>query len=200
MPNVREPIKESSKEKKQRIINIGFKLMCKKGYHNVSCVDIAKVSNVSTGIIYQYFEDKLDIFIAGTNLYCEQIMFPMQNAFKNLQNNKDNLDKILRKMIDDSIKAHIINKDAHKELISMSYLEKRVFNILSLNEEMVTKKILHNFPDSPNIKEKIHLLINMVDNLCHEIVYHHHEGYNYEYMKENTIKMIENMMEDIYEN
>lgn len=82
MPNVREPIKESSKEKKQKIIDIGFKLMCEKGYHNVSCVDIAASANVSTGIIYQYFKDKLDIFIAGTKLYSEKLMFPMLNALE----------------------------------------------------------------------------------------------------------------------
>ena len=35
--------------------------MCNKGYHNVSCVDIAKYAGVSTGLIYQYFTDKKDI-------------------------------------------------------------------------------------------------------------------------------------------
>ena len=37
--------------------------MCNKGYYNISTPDIAKEANVSTGIIYQYFNDKKDIFI-----------------------------------------------------------------------------------------------------------------------------------------
>ena len=200
MPNVREPIKESSKEKKQKIIDIGFKLMCEKGYHNVSCVDIAASANVSTGIIYQYFKDKLDIFIAGTKLYSEKLMFPMLNALENKSITKENFDKILRNMIDETIKAHTLTKNAHKELMSMSCLDNEVFAIFNCNEEAATKKLVNNFPNTANIEEKVHLLINMVDNLCHEIVYHHHDGYDYEFMKEETIKLIEYMMEDTHEN
>lgn len=200
MPNVREPIKESSKEKKQKIIDIGFKLMCEKGYHNVSCVDIAASANVSTGIIYQYFKDKLDIFIAGTKLYSEKLMFPMLNALENKNITKENFDKILRNMVDDAIKAHTLTKNAHKELMSMSCLDNEVFAIFNCNEEDATEKLVRNFPKVKNIKEKVHLLINMVDNLCHEIVYHKHENYDYTFMKEQTIKLIEYMMEDVYEN
>ena len=200
MPNVREPIKESSKEKKQKIIDVGFRLMCEKGYHNISCVDIAASANVSTGIIYQYFKDKLDIFIAGTKLYSEKLMFPMLNALENKNITKENFDKILRNMVDDAIKAHTLTKSAHKELMSMSCLNNEVFAIFNCNEEAATEKLVNNFPNTSNIKEKVHLLINMVDNLCHEIVYHQHEGYDYEFMKEETIKLIEYMMEDTHEN
>lgn len=200
MPSVREPIKESSKEKKQKIIDVGFKLMCEKGYHNVSCVDIAKASHVSTGIIYQYFEDKLAIFIAGTKLYSQKLMFPMLKTLENNRVTKENFDEILRTMISETIKAHELTKRAHKELMSMSCLDNAVFAIFNDNEEEVTFKMLSNFPKSQNIQEKVHLLINLVDNLCHEIVYHKHSGYDYEFMQEETIKLIEHMMEDIYEN
>ena len=200
MPNVREPIKESSKEKKQKIIDVGFRLMCEKGYHNVSCVDIAASANVSTGIIYQYFKDKLDIFIAGTKLYSEKLMFSMLNALENKNITKENFDKILRNMVDDAIRVHTLTKNAHKELMSMSCLDNEVFAIFNFNEEAATEKLVNNFPNTINIKEKVHLLINMVDNLCHEIVYHHHDGYDYEFMKEETIKLIEYMMEDTHEN
>ena len=75
MGNIREPIKKSSIEKKERIIKKGFELMCEKGYHNVNTVDIAKYSNVLTGIIYQYFNDKKDIFVEGVKDYANNIMF-----------------------------------------------------------------------------------------------------------------------------
>ena len=200
MGTVREPIKESSKEKKQKIIDIGFRLMCEQGYHNVSCVDIAAAAGVSTGIIYQYFADKHDIFIAGAKLYSGNLMFPMLKILENEKITRDNFDKVLRSMITETINAHELTQNAHKELMSMSCLDNEVFAIFNSNEIEVTEKLLHNFPKCPNIKEKIHLLINMVDNLCHEIVYHKHENYDYEFMKEETIKLIEYMMEDVYEN
>lgn len=49
--------------------------MCEKGYHNVNTVDIAKYADVSTGIIYQYFSDKRDIFIEGTKNYCHEVVY-----------------------------------------------------------------------------------------------------------------------------
>ena len=123
-----------------------------------------------------------------------------KKALENKNITKENFDKILRNMIDEAIKAHTLTKSAHKELMSMSCLDNEVFTIFNCNEETATEKLVNNFPNTANIKEKVHLLINMVDNLCHEIVYHQHEGYDYEFMKEETIKLIEYMMEDTHEN
>ena len=199
MGSIREPIKESSKEKKQRIIEKGFQLMCEKGYHNVSCIDIAKYAEVSTGIIYQYFKDKKDIFIEGTKLYSERIMFPMLHTLEQEIITRENFDSILRQMIENSLKAHQLTKRAHKELMSMSCLDHEIFNIFRFNEMNATDDLVKNFPNSKNLKEKVHLMINLVDQLCHEIIYHKHDGYDYEFMKNETIRMIEYMMEDVYE-
>ena len=91
MSNIREPIKKTSIEKKQKIIEKGFELMCKEGFYNVNCVDIAKYADVSTGSIYQYFNDKRDIFIAGVKNYSNAIMFPMIDVIKSKKITKDNL-------------------------------------------------------------------------------------------------------------
>ena len=48
----REPQQKRSIEKKNRIIEIGFRLMCEKGYQNTTTADIAKAAGDSTGIIY----------------------------------------------------------------------------------------------------------------------------------------------------
>lgn len=67
MENVktREPQQKRSIEKKNRIIETGFRLMCENGYQKTTTADIAKAAGVSTGIIYSYFKDKRDIFICG---------------------------------------------------------------------------------------------------------------------------------------
>ena len=71
MGKVREPSRKSSIEKKEHIIEIGFHMICERGYHHVSTVDIAKKAGVSTGIIYQYFQDKHDILLAGIRKYSD---------------------------------------------------------------------------------------------------------------------------------
>ncbi|NLC47867.1 MAG: TetR/AcrR family transcriptional regulator, partial [Tenericutes bacterium] len=75
--SVREPIQKRSIEKKEKIIESGFNLICEKGYHNTNTAEIAKNAGVSTGIIYQYFKDKHDILIEGMKLYSSSIFYPM---------------------------------------------------------------------------------------------------------------------------
>ena len=45
-----------------------------------------------------------------------------------------------------------------------------------------------------NSIEKIHIIIGIVDNLCHEIVYHNHKKLNYDIMKKEVIKIILNIL------
>ena len=199
MSEVREPIKKTSIAKKERIIKRGFELMCNKGYHNVSCVDIAKYANVSTGIIYQYFNDKRDIFIEGTKDYADKIMFPMLGIIDNKDVDKKNIREVFVKMIDSYIKTHTIKKEAHEELMAMSCLDKDIANIFNDREMFLTMKVSSilikgGFNDK-NIEEKVHLLIGIIDNYCHEVVYHKHKDLNYDVMKEELLDIIVNFLD-----
>lgn len=199
MSEVREPIKKTSIAKKERIIKKGFELMCNKGYHNVSCVDIAKYANVSTGIIYQYFNDKRDIFIEGTKDYADKIMFPMLGIIDNKDVDKKNIREVLVKMIDSYIKTHTIKKEAHEELMAMSCLDKDIANIFNDREMLLTMKVssilIKGGFNNKNIEEKVHLLIGIIDNYCHEVVYHKHNDLNYDVMKEELLDIIVNFLD-----
>lgn len=199
MSEVREPIKKTSIAKKERIIKKGFELMCNKGYHNVSCVDIAKYANVSTGIIYQYFNDKRDIFIEGTKDYADKIMFPMLGIIDNKDVDKKNIREVFVKMIDSYIKTHTIKKEPHEELMAMSRLDKDIANIFNDREMLLTMKVSSilikgGFNDK-NIEEKVHLLIGIIDNYCHEVVYHKHKDLNYDVMKDELLDIIVNFLD-----
>ena len=196
---VREPIKKSSIEKKNRIIKMGFELMCDKGYYNVTCVDIARYAGVSTGIIYQYFNDKRDIFIEGTKDYADKIMFPMLGIIDNKDVDKKNIREVLVKMIDSYIKTHTIKKEAHEELMAMSCLDKDIANIFNDREMLLTMKVssilIKGGFNNKNIEEKVHLLIGIIDNYCHEVVYHKHKDLNYNVMKEELLDIIVNFLD-----
>ena len=45
-----------------------------------------------------------------------------------------------------------------------------------------------------NILENVHISINLIDNLCHEIVYHKHQELDYNVMIDNVIKIIVNLL------
>ncbi len=198
MSETRVPTQKRSIEKRNRIIEKGFELMCENGYYNTSTPDIAEYANVSTGIIYQYFNDKKDIFIEGVKEYSNNIMFPMISILETEKIEIKNLSFLLKTMINKFIQTHTISKKAHEELIAMSHLDNDVAEIFKNSELEMTEKIV-NLLDNNNIhlknpREKVHIIIGIVDNLCHEIVYHKHTKINYDIMQDEVVNIIVNIL------
>lgn len=198
MSETRMPTQKRSIEKRNRIIEKGFVLMCEQGYYNTTMPDIAKYADVSVGIIYQYFNDKKDIFIEGVKNYSDGIMYPMINILETRKIEIDNLNIILTNMINELVKSHNMSKTAHEELIAMSHLDDDVGNIFKNSELKMTEKIVllleNNNLHINNAREKIHIAIGLIDNLCHEIVYHKHEKFDYNTMQKEVIDIIMNML------
>ena len=190
MSEIRIPTQKRSIEKKDKIVEKGFELMCENGYFNTSTNDIAKYAGVSTGIIYQYFNDKKEIFIEGVKNYSDTIMFPILDILKNNNLKFDNLDTLLDK--------HTLSKKAHEEMMALSHLDEDIAQIFHDKEMVTTKKIVEvlekNKIDSNNLIEKVHIIIGIVENYCHEIVYHKHTSLNYNFMKQEVINVITNIL------
>lgn len=189
MSEVREPIKKSSILKKEKIMEKGFELMCEKGYHKVSSVDIAKYAGVSTGCIYQYFKDKKAIFVEGAKIYLKEICFPILEVFLEYSKKEMMLEELIQKVLDKSVQSQRMSYYAHQELMSMCCLDEEIAQIFNQNELEVTEKILYYMNGYPG-KEKIHLFIQIVDDYIHEIVYHQHSEYDYTIMYEETKKIL----------
>ena len=189
MTEVRDPIKKTSILRKEKIIEKGFELLCEKGFHNVSCIDIARYAGVSTGCIYQYFKDKKSIFVEGAKIYLKHICFPLLEVFEEYKEKEISVEKFVSLVLDRSIEKQNLSRNAHQELMSMCCLDEEVAQIFNQNELEVTEKILHYLKGDPG-KEKIHLFIQIVDDYSHEVVYHKHSLYNYTIMYEETQKIL----------
>lgn len=198
MSETRMPTQKRSIEKRNRIIEKGFELMCENGYYATTIPDIAKYSDVSVGIIYQYFNDKKDIFIEGIKNYSNAIMYPMLDIFENKKIEITNLKSLISDVIELFIKNHTISKKAHEELLAMSHLDEDVGNIFKTYEFEMTEKVVALLENNnifiKNSREKVHIAYNMIDTLCHEIVYHKHKQIDYDTMKNEIIDIIVNIL------
>lgn len=184
------PKQKRSIEKRNKIIEKGFELICKNGFYNTNTNDIAKYANVSTGIVYQYFNDKKEIFLEGINLYYNSIMFPILDVLES----KNNLDDIIDEIINKFLLKHTLSKNAHEEIIALSHLDEDVSKIFHEKELEMTNKTI-KFLNSLNInlnnkKEKVHIIIGIIENLCHSIIYHDDDCFNYDEMKKEVILII----------
>ena len=191
--SIREPKQKRAIEKKEKIIESGFNLICQNGYYNTNTKVIAKKANVSTGIVYQYFNDKHDILIEGLLLYGDEIFFPIL-TFDIDNYDIKNFDKDLKRLIDNQINNHKLSQNAHEEITAMAHTDKEVADYFYKKELEVTEKIKNmliknNFNDD-NLNEKVHIMIGLIDNLCHEVVYHKHKNMNYDNMTSIIIKNI----------
>ena len=194
MSEVRMPMQKRSIEKRNKIIELGFSLMCNQGYFNTNTNDIAKYAGVSTGIVYQYFNDKKEIFIEGVKIYSDSIMFPIIDVLKKKKIDFDNMEDMLSEMLEVFTTKHTLSKKAHEEMMALSHLDDDVAKIFHDKEIMTTRMIVNTLNSygikQDNLFEKVHIIIGIVENYCHEIVYHHHDKVNYNVMKDEVIKII----------
>ena len=194
--NIRKPKQQRAIEKKEKIIEAGFNLICENGYYNTNTAEIAKKAGVSTGIVYQYFKDKYDILIEGLEKYGDNIFFPMLKS-KDVLFDKKDFDKFLKQIIKHNISSHKVSNTAHEEIMAMVHSDKRVAEYYykrELETTNILKNILlnNNFKDD-NLSEKVHIMMGLIDNLCHEVIYHKHDNMNYDIMTELVIDNIKNL-------
>lgn len=190
---IREPIQKRSIEKKEKIIKAGFELICLQGYHNTTTPQIAKKAGVSTGIVYQYFNDKHDIFIAGLEKYADSIFYPINDIYEE-KFDKNDLSSFIKNIIKKYIENHKLSDAAHEEIMAMTHSDKDVAYYYYKREIDMTKNIdqilENNGYSSENLMEKVHLIIGLIDNLCHEIIYHKHSEINYDIMTNFVVESI----------
>lgn len=196
---IRKPKQQRAIEKKEKIIEAGFNLICENGYYSTNTAEIAACAGVSTGIVYQYFKDKYDIFIEGLEKYGDDIFFPMLKT-KNIKFNKKDFEKILKQMIKHYISNHKVSSVAHEEIMAMVHSDKRVAEYYTKRELEMTnslKSILisNNFKDN-DLSEKVHIMMGLIDTLCHEVTYHKHSDMNYSTMTDLVINSIKNLFKN----
>ena len=194
---IREPIQKRSIEKKEKILKAGFELICSEGYYNTNTAQIANKANVSTGIVYQYFKDKHDILISSLEKYADSIFFPMLNL-PEFKFKKSDLAKLVNQMSESYISDHKLSHTAHEEIMAMTHSDKDVAYYYYKREMEMTDKIVqileYNGFNKENLNERVHIMIGLIDNLCHEIVYHKHEHLNYEDMTKIVTESILNLL------
>lgn len=191
---VREPIQKRSIEKKEKIIKYGFELICEKGYYNTNTAEIAKAAGVSTGIVYSYFTDKHDILLEGLKRFANSIFYPSVDSINDIEINENNLEQIIREIISKFIKNHKLSKSAHEEITAIAHSDKDVANFFHENEiemtNVVTGLLKKNGFESKDLMERVHIVIGLIDNICHETVYHKHKNINYDTMTNIVINEI----------
>lgn len=190
---VREPKQERSIEKKNKIIKAGYELFSNVGYYNTNTAQIAKQAGVSTGIVYGYFKDKRDILLDVLAIYAENAFSPVFELIDRLAA-PINYRTLAEEILDSAIAIHRNNAKIHEALHSMSHTDEAVGNrFIALEDDItlqITNKLADLGADAPNLAERVHFAMDIVQSYSHEYVYDNHPYIDYGAMRtvvENTL-------------
>ena len=190
---VREPQQERSIEKKNRIIEAGYKLFSEEGYYGTNTAQIAKCAGVSTGIVYGYFADKRDILVCVLEIYINKVCEPLFNMIDNLKA-PVNFDDVMPSILDLIIKTHKSNTKIHEALHALSGTDKAVGDKFLALEDEITHKIAERLEHlGVNVShplEKVHFAMDIVQSFCHEYIFDKHEYINYDILREMVTKSL----------
>ena len=82
----------------------------------------------------------------------------------------------------------------------MTHSDKEIAEFFHKHEikmtENITNLLIQNGFNSENLSEKVHIIIGLIDNLCHEIVYHKHSNMNYDIMTNLVLQTIVNLINE----
>lgn len=84
--------RETKKQiKRERILEAAADLFSKKSYHEVMMEDVAKMTSVAKGTVYNYFSSKEDLYFSIMSLRMENLIKSLKKQIENEQNSIDSL-------------------------------------------------------------------------------------------------------------
>lgn len=190
---VRTPQQERSIEKKNKIVRAGYELFSSEGYHNTNTAQIAKRAGVSTGIVYGYFKDKHDILLDVLEIHLSESFSPILNLIDKLSA-PINFCNLAKEVLDIAIGLHRNNAKIHEALHSLSHSDEEVnARFIELEDSLtlqITDKLATLGADAPNLSERVHFAMDIVQSFSHEYIFDNHSYIDYAAMRvivENTL-------------
>lgn len=195
---IRQPQQERSIEKKNKIVKAGYELFSEVGYYATNTAQIAKRAGVSTGIVYGYFKDKRDILLDVLSIYVERAFSPVLDLMDSLVAPID-FPALAKQVLAKAIAIHGQNANIHEALHSMSHSDAQVNAKFIELEDAITLQIAGKLAslgvDSPNLNERIHFAMDIVQSFSHEFIFDHHTYIDYAAMRE----IVESMLVSLFE-
>jgi AcrR family transcriptional regulator len=93
MPKVSEEYKE---KKRLSILDSALRCFGEKGYHSTTMDDIVAYSNMSKGLIYNYFKSKEELYISLMDERSNRTLKYLQEQFQEIRSAKDKIKEFFR--------------------------------------------------------------------------------------------------------
>jgi AcrR family transcriptional regulator len=142
---VREPQQKRSIDKKDKIIEAGYALICERGYYKTTTPEVAKEAGVSIGCFYSYFKDKTDLFMAVLDRYMSVFDAKREKAIHALSGPDLPMRDAFRALVISLIEIHEASKPLNDELKILYRSEPAIAARIDAHDEEIHAAILRSF-------------------------------------------------------
>lgn len=174
-----------------------FTLICEKGIKQTSITDITREAGVSVGTLYKYYPNKKEVFLAAYDMWNRNLFTHSFGVWQKFDS-PFALREFIEASLDAAVQDHLFPKRAHDELMEFVYSDaefRRIYNKCMLRSVDLALPCLAKLGLSvPNIREKLHLVINLMELYAHEVAYHDTEELDYSKIRESIIEAISTIM------
>ena len=120
-------------EKRSMILDAATKIFAEKGYQYATISEVAKEGGISTGLLYSYFKNKLDLLLSVVLLFWQNINQTNQEKLTSMRDPFDKLVVVLHNIEDSLIKDK-------KELYLIKVLNQALPHIVMIKEKELQEK------------------------------------------------------------
>ncbi len=190
---------QRSIDTRNKILAVGMDLLLKKGFHKITTDDIAKEAGLSTGIIYHYFKDKKDILICALEAHADNIFSDVLNVYqKNSLEVGGSFEDFLRQVFNYFLEYHKRNWEVHEEMESLYHSDPDIAlcldNFWIKAFDMLTELLISKGFSEVHLRDNIRMILNYIECYCHTYMRPVNENLDQDYMLDNTIKIIMDLL------
>ncbi len=120
-------------EKRSMILDAATKIFAEKGYQYATISEVAKEAGISTGLLYSYFKNKLDLLLSVVILFWQNINQTNQEKLTSMRDPFDKLVVVLHNIEDSLIKDK-------KALYLIKVLNEALPHIIMIKEKELQEK------------------------------------------------------------
>lgn len=193
--NRKRAVQKRTLENKEKLITSADELFKNKGFYNTNSKEIASNAEVSTGVFYNYFKDKIDIFLEIFQSDCDYSYNLLQELVDKALINTEASSEIFKEYLQIGIKSLYKSGHIYEEIDSLKKEYTQVETIFQNHNEKV-KKLLKPFFENANqgktlvdFELKYDILINTIKGNASAIARIEDEKYRNEYV-DGLIDMI----------
>ena len=185
-------IQERALKTREKVLVAALELYTDRGYHKTTVDEIAKKAGVSTGIAYRYFKNKKDLLLAALSYafdHIKEFAGVSEASFYS-----GDIEEILAAFE----KIHIEYRAFHEELEGLRHSDEDVKKLYQGVIESALEELLEGLPDQiktkPHFKEKVYLMIGMMENYCHTYMEGLLSEDEIKFMREEVVRIVKKIM------